>query len=190
MFSRKELLYLIFASLYAVITFMANLITVKLIALPFFPSVAIPCGLILFPFTFLIADLVVEIFGSPKARLMVYLGFSLCLLSQMILMIAIKLPPHPNGYENPEFFQNSFSAIFGLNGIALISSLIAYGLSQVLDIRLFEFLKELTKGKHLWLRNGVSTWVSQIIDTLVVNVLFLYCGLKLDLEICPPDQLV
>ncbi len=50
-------------------------------------------------------------------------------------------------------------------------------------MHLFGFLKELTKGRHLWLRSAVSTWVSQIIDTLVVNVLFLYCGLKLDLEI-------
>jgi queuosine precursor transporter len=181
--SRKELLYLILTCLYVMITFIANLITVKLIAVPLLPSLAIPSGLILIPFTFLITDLVAEIYGASKARLMVYLGFSLCLISQLILMLAIKIPPHPSGYDDPEFFQTAFSTVFGLSGIALVSSLIAYGLSQMLDIRLFSFLKEVTHGKHLWIRNGVSTWVSQIIDTLVVNVLFLYCGLKLELEL-------
>ncbi len=78
---------------------------------------AIPCGLILFPFTFLVADLVTQNSEGPKARLMIYLGLTLCILSQLILMIGIKLT-HPNGYEDPDFFQNSFSAIFGLNGIA------------------------------------------------------------------------
>lgn len=187
--NRREIFFLILATLYSVIVILSNLVTVKLISIPFFPSFLLPCGLLIYPFTFLISDLVTEIYGEQRARFMVYLGFAMVVISYLIIQLALKLPPHPewslaiNPYKHPDasLYQTAFESVFGMHGLALLSSMCVYAVSQLLDIRLFGFIKELTKNKHLWLRNAGSMLTSQIVDTLAVNILLLYCGLKLDL---------
>ncbi|GAB4226780.1 MAG: queuosine precursor transporter [Chlamydiales bacterium] len=189
--TRAEYVYLSLATLFSVIVIISNVITVKLISLPFFDDFAIPCGLITYPITFLIGDLITEIFGEKKAKRVVYMGFSMSLVAYTIIKIAMLVPAHPQwafienhyGYETSEQYQNAFASVFEINGIALVSSLLAYAASQLMDIRLFSFLGELTRRKHLWFRNSGSTLASQIIDTLIVNVLLLYCGLKLELDL-------
>lgn len=188
--ARKETLYLILVTLFSVIVIISNLITVKLISLPFCKQYLLPCGLITYPLTFLISDLVTEIYGQYKARFMVYMGFIMSICAHFIIQLAVRLPVHPDWiiaynpmhYAETNDYQTAFKAVFHPNGIALFSSMAAYVVSQILDIRLFAFLKELTKDRFLWLRNGGSTLVSQVIDTLVVNILFLYCGMKIPLE--------
>ena len=69
--------------------------------------------------------------------------------------------------------ENIFHIVFGLSGVAVFASMIAYLFAQFIDIRIFHFWKNLTKGKHLWLRNNASTIFSQFIDTF--SVLFLLC---------------
>ena len=67
-----------------------------------------------------------------------------------------------------------FSEVFGLTGVAVGASMLAYLLAQFIDIRVFHFWKRLTKGKHLWLRNNGSTFTSQLVDT--ATVLGLLCS--------------
>ncbi len=67
-----------------------------------------------------------------------------------------------------------FSKVFGATGIAVFASMMAYLLAQYVDIQLFHFWKKLTNGKHLWLRNNFSTFMSQFVDTFAV--LFLLCS--------------
>ena len=67
-----------------------------------------------------------------------------------------------------------FSSVFGLTGVAVGASMVAYLLAQYIDIRVFHFWKRLTKGKHLWLRNNASTFTSQLTDT--ASVLLLLCA--------------
>ena len=67
-----------------------------------------------------------------------------------------------------------FTTVFGATGIAVMASMAAYLLAQYIDIQLFHFWKNLTKGKHLWLRNNFSTFLSQFVDTF--SVLFLLCS--------------
>jgi len=187
---RKERLYLILATLFSVIVIVSNLVTVKLISIPF-SSFAIPCGLVTYPFTFLIGDLITEIYGQKKAKFVVYSGFGMAIITILIIKVALLLPAHPNwvsiqndyGFTHSSDYQNAFSAVFDINGIALLSSMLGYAAAQLMDIRLFTFISELTNKKHLWLRNSGSTLTSQVIDTLVVNVLLLYCGLKLELDL-------
>ena len=65
--------------------------------------------------------------------------------------------------------------MFGLSPIAVLASMLAYLFAQFIDIRLFHFWKRKTKGKHLWLRNNFSTWLSQFVDTFtVVGLLCLF----------------
>jgi uncharacterized integral membrane protein (TIGR00697 family) len=72
--------------------------------------------------------------------------------------------------------DNTFSNVFGLTGIAVGASMLAYLLAQFIDIRVFHFWKKLTKGKHLWLRNNASTFSSQLVDTATVLVLLCLAG--------------
>ena len=73
---------------------------------------------------------------------------------------------------NDEIFSN----VFGLTGIAVGASMLAYLLAQLIDIRVFHFWKKLTNGKHLWLRNNASTFSSQFVDTATVLVLLCLAG--------------
>lgn len=187
---KKENLFLILTSFFTVLVILSNLLAVKLVKVPFFEEIALPAGLLIFPITFLIADLVTEIFGSNKARMMVYLAFGLSLFASAILHLSVMIPPHPAwvsplnpfGFESSVEYQHAYRSVFGLTGITVLSSMAAYVLSQILDIHLFQFFKQLTGERHLWFRNIASTLTSQIIDTLVVNILLLYCGLKLELN--------
>lgn len=70
----------------------------------------------------------------------------------------------------------TFSNVFGLTGIAVGASMLAYLLAQFIDIRVFHFWKKLTNGKHLWLRNNASTFSSQLVDTATVLVLLCLAG--------------
>jgi uncharacterized integral membrane protein (TIGR00697 family) len=61
--------------------------------------------------------------------------------------------------------------------------MLAYLVAQLIDVRIFHYLKKITNGKKLWLRNNVSTMFSQLIDTIIVNSIFLYFGLNLSWDI-------
>lgn len=188
--TRREALYLVCVTLFTVIVILSNLITVKMVSLPWLTPYALPAGLLTYPLTFLLGDLVTEIYGGAKAKFMIYLGFGATLVAHGLVYFAIIVPPHPDWIAayNPHHYgdaatqQRAFESIFGLNGIAILSSLAAYGASQLLDINLFGFFKEITRSRHLWFRNAGSTLVSQLTDTLIVNILLLYCGLKLELS--------
>ena len=70
--------------------------------------------------------------------------------------------------------DNMFSTVFGSTAIAVFASMMAYLLAQFVDIHIYHFWKNLTKGKHLWLRNNFSTFLSQFVDT--ATVLLLLCS--------------
>ena len=69
--------------------------------------------------------------------------------------------------------QHAFVATFAAPGSLLLASMAAYLLAQLLDVRLYHFWRRLTSGRHMWLRNNGSTFVSQLVDTIVVNGIFL-----------------
>ena len=67
-----------------------------------------------------------------------------------------------------------YTTVFGSTAIAVMASMMAYLLAQFIDIQIYHFWKRITKGKHLWLRNNCSTFLSQFVDTF--TVLFLLCS--------------
>jgi uncharacterized integral membrane protein (TIGR00697 family) len=76
--------------------------------------------------------------------------------------------------------QKAFESVFTLPGVLIFGSMTAYLAAQLLDVRLFHFWKRVTRGRHLWLRNNASTMISQLVDTIIVNSIFLGVGLGLD----------
>ncbi len=124
----------------------------------------ISVGIIPYPLTFLITDIISEIYGQKKANLVVYAGLFATLFVFLIVILADVAPA--TDYSPVD--DAMFSKVFGYTGLALTASMVAYLLAQLVDIRLFHFWKRVTKGKMLWVRNNFSTIFSQLIDTSVV----------------------
>ncbi len=137
----------------------------KTIATPLGP---ISVGIIPFPVTFLLTDVVNDFYGRRGARFLTLVGFAMAVLAWVILQLGTMLTPHVSTY----FTQAEFAKIFGGSAQLFVASMIAYLLGQFLDIQVFQFWKALTESKHLWLRATGSTLLSQIIDTAVINVVF------------------
>ena len=132
-------------------------------------------GVLPYPVTFMCTDLISELYGEKKARDMVYVGV---LLNGWVIFLlwlggvlpgfepmdpSTGLPAVDEAGRLPVFFEIRDLA-FG----AVAASMLAYLVAQFCDVRLFHFWKNLTGGKHLWLRNNASTMVSQIVDTTAV----------------------
>jgi len=127
-------------------------------------------GLLAYPITFLVTDIISEIYGRTKANQVVTSGLVASLFMLMIVTISDFIPMAPWSPVD----SVTFHSVFGLSGAAVFSSMMAYLFAQFIDIRIFHFWKNLTNGKHLWLRNNLSTIFSQFIDTF--SVLFLLCS--------------
>ena len=121
-------------------------------------------GILPYPITFLITDLISEIYGKKRANQVVITGIFASFFSMGILLIANEVP----AIKNSPIDDETFNQVFALSPIAALASMIAYLLAQFVDIRIYHFWKNLTQGKMLWLRNNFSTFSSQLIDTLLV----------------------
>jgi len=165
-------IYLALAALFITSLVVSNLIFQKFFYYDFFDlyTFKISVGILPYPITFLITDLISEIYGKKKANQVVVVGIFASFFSMAIIYVANIVPAIDTSPINDEIFTK----VFGLSPIAVLASMIAYLIAQFIDIRIFHFWKDLTKGKHLWLRNNFSTFSSQFIDTL--TVLLLLCS--------------
>jgi len=186
-YSRYERVYLVLAASFVVVLVLTNIIGIKLFRAPFNPEFALTTGILTYPLTFLFTDLVSEIYGKKRADFMVVVGFFMSLMMLAIVQLAVFVDPHPywvpaDGafYASEGEYQTAFQSVFALNGILIFGSMLAYLCAQLVDNYLYHFWKNLTKGKHLWLRNNGSTWVSQLVDTAVVNSILFFIGFGMD----------
>lgn len=124
-------------------------------------------GILPYPITFLITDLISEIYGKKKANQVVTAGIFASFFSIVILLIAQAVPAIPASPVD----DTTFDKVFALSPLAVLASMLAYLFAQYIDIRIYHFWKNLTRGKMLWLRNNFSTFASQFIDTFTVIVL-------------------
>ena len=128
------------------------------------PLFEISVGVLPYPITFLITDLISEIFGKKKANQVVTAGIFASFFSMGIVLLADLAPAIPSSPVDDQLFNK----VFALSPIAVLASMIAYLCAQYVDIAIYHFWKRLTKGRMLWLRNNFSTFSSQIIDTFTV----------------------
>lgn len=165
-------IYLILGALFIASLVVSNLIFQKFFYFDFFGiyTFEISVGILPYPITFLITDIISEIYGKRKANAVVTAGIFASVFSLAIILVADAAPATVwSPIADPLFHQ-----VFGATGIAVLASMMAYLLAQYIDIQLFHFWKRLTNGKHLWLRNNFSTFLSQFADTFAV--LFLLCS--------------
>ncbi len=111
-----------------------------------------------------------DFYGRRGARFLTLVGFAMALLAYVVLQVSNRMPAHESTY----FTQEEFAKIFGGSSQLFVASMMAYLLGQFLDIQVFQFWKALTASKHLWLRATGSTLLSQILDTVVINIVFWY----------------
>lgn len=130
-------------------------------------------GILPYPLTFLITDLISEIYGKKAANRVVISGIFASFFSMGILLLADFVP----AIENSPVDDMTFKKVFSLSPLAVLASMIAYLIAQFIDIRIYHFWKKLTKGKLLWIRNNFSTFVSQFLDTFSVILLLSLFGI-------------
>ena len=133
----------------------------------------ISVGILPYPITFLITDLISEIYGKKRANDVVVTGIFASLFSLLIILVASHVPATSWSYVN----DSLFSKVFGNSAIAVFASMLTYLFAQFVDIQIYHFWKRLTKGKHLWLRNNFSTWFSQFVDTFTIVTLLCLFGI-------------
>jgi len=169
---RKESLLLILSGFFIASLVLTNLIAGRFFTLniPFLGiDWALSSGIIAYPVTFLITDIISEIYGEHRAKTLVYTGFFVSVFTVIIILISINLPI----WGKSPVDGDSYNRVFGLAPGIVFGSMIAYLSAQYVDVQLFEFWRKLTNGKHLWLRNNGSTIISQLIDTTMVVVIAL-----------------
>lgn len=161
--SQKLFVYL--TAIFVACLLLGDVIGGKTVATPLGP---ISVGIIPFPVTFLLTDVINDFYGRSGARFVTMVGFFMAVLAYAVLQLGTALPVDPSTY----FSQAEFEKIFGGSAKLFVASIIAYLLGQFLDINVFQFWKRLTQSRHLWLRATGSTLLSQIVDTVVINVVF------------------
>ena len=175
--SKRDLagkIYLVLAGLFITSLVVSNLIFQKFFYwYPFDQTVfgtrlfELSVGILPYPITFLITDLISEIYGKKKANEVVMVGIFASFFSMGILLISNYVP----AMATSPLDDATFDKVFSLSPLAVLASMLAYLFAQFVDIRIYHFWKNLTKGKMLWLRNNFSTFLSQLIDTSVVIAL-------------------
>lgn len=135
-------------------------------------------GILPYPITFLITDLISEIYGRKMANQIVTAGIFASFFSMGIILLAEVAPAIPASPIN----DATFTQVFALSPIAVLASMMAYLLAQYVDVAIYHFWKNLTNGKYLWLRNNFSTFLSQFLDTFtVVGLLCIFKVLPWDM---------
>ena len=138
----------------------------------------ISVGVLPYPITFLITDLISEVYGRKKANQIVTAGIFASFFSMGLVLVANAVP----AIESSPLDDKVFNRVFALSPIAVLASMLAYLFAQYIDIAIYHFWKKVTKGKHLWVRNNFSTFFSQFIDTFtVVGLLCIFEVLSWDL---------
>lgn len=153
---------------------LANLQGPKLtmIWLPFIGELQTSMGVILYSGIYFATDLLNEKYGKQDANLAVQLGFLTSII--IVVMISLSLMFLPS--TDPETRQFSldvhqaFTTLFNFTPRFVFGSLLAYYISQTFDVWMFQYIREKTGGRHLWIRNNVSTICSQAIDTFVYSL--------------------
>ncbi len=124
-------------------------------------------GVIWFPITFLLTDVINEFYGSKGARFVTWVGFWMALAAFLIIWCARKIP----AASFSPVSQAAFDNVLGNANTIFFASLVAYVAGQLVDIGIFQFAKRLTQSRHIWLRSTGSTLISQLIDTVLVTVI-------------------
>jgi uncharacterized PurR-regulated membrane protein YhhQ (DUF165 family) len=181
---RRERVFLVLAG-----TFLCAITLLNVIGITRFIQLgpmALAVGVLPYPLTFLCTDLICELYGKARANFLVSVGLGLNFFILAVLYLGNAVPAvpvetmppwqiiqlaAPVALPNGDIIENSiglYQLIYATTSGAVFASMLAYIAAQYCDVQLFHFLKRITKGKHLWIRNNFSTLLSQMVDSIMV----------------------
>ncbi len=167
-----DTVFMYLSSIFVVCLIITNIIGGKFFSLF---GAQISCSILTYPITFVVTDIVSEIYGEYRASLLVRNGFIISICITLLIWLSNILPVS----QFSPIGQKSFSQVFGVMPGMVFGSMIAYLCSQFIDIKLFEFFRKIAP-KQLWVRNNFSTMTSQLADTIIVTTISLYLWPKID----------
>lgn len=160
--TRKEFVYIILAGIFITNAIVAELIGGKLIQVgPYVMSI----GILPWPVVFITTDLINEYFGERGVKKLSLITAALIAYCFVLLYFALKIPA-AKGLSTVN--DEQFNAVFGQSMWIIVGSIVAFLVSQLIDITLFHFLKRKTGSRMLWLRSTGSTVISQFFDSFIV----------------------
>jgi len=151
------------ASLFVTTLIVSNIIAVKLLS---FWGFIIPAGVILFPITYIVVDILTEVYGYERARQVIWIGFLCNLIAVGAIWLAGILPSAPFWKT-----QAAYDSILGFAPRLLLASFIAYLFGEFLNSYILAKLKVMTKGRLLWVRTIGSTIAGQGVDSAIFIVI-------------------
>ncbi len=155
---------MLIAALFVTSLVVANVVTGKILMLDAgFFNFIVPGAFLLYAVTFLMTDLMNELYGKEEAQTLVKVGFIASLFAAVMIYLTQLLPAAPFALH----MQEAYETLLGMNIRFVAASMTAYYISQTWDVWFFNFLRKKTDGKHRWLRNNASTMTSQLLDTLI-----------------------
>ncbi|MFA6215543.1 MAG: queuosine precursor transporter [Patescibacteria group bacterium] len=137
----------------------------------FFDVIHVSVGILTVPIMFLVNDIISEVVGKTVAHKLINLALIVMLIVLVITVISVWLPADPT---RQYFSQDAYTNIFGVSLRMTIASIVAFILAQKHDVWAFNFWREKTKGKWLWLRNNASNFASEFIDSTVFMFIAFY----------------
>ncbi len=169
-----ERCYVLLAALFIGALVVTNLIANKFLTVDLgFKVFVLSAGALPYPLTFLVTDLLSEIYGKKRTNRVVWAGFLVSGFILFVLWLGAQFPAIPESRIDDATYNHVFQNAWRVVG----ASMTAYLFAQLIDVKLFHFWRDLTKGKHLWLRNNASTILSQLVDSVLV-VLVLFAGVQ------------
>jgi queuosine precursor transporter len=160
--------FVVVAGFFVTALVVSNIVAVKLVEMS---GRIFPAGLVIFPLSYLLGDVLTEVYGIRSARRVIWLGFACNLLALGAIQAAIHLPA-----LDPEF-QVQFEAVLGTTWRLFLASLAAYIVGELANAYVLAYMKGATRGRWLWTRTIGSTIVGEGLDSLIfVTIAFAGTG--------------
>jgi len=146
-------------SLFVTCLLISNIIASKLMQVG---GIVLPSAVILFPVTYILADVFTEVYGFKKTRMVIWIGFAANAFMSLVFLIVIALP-HPSFFAN----QAAYATVLGSTPRVLAASLAGYWAGEFSNSIVLSVLKKATQGRYLWTRTISSTIVGEGLDTIL-----------------------
>jgi hypothetical protein len=154
-----SLLFMLAGILFTTCLLLSNILAVKIITIG---KLAAPAGVLIFPLAYILNDVIAEVWGYRKARIIIWAGFAMNILAVIFFTTAIAIPP-------AQFWdkQEAFSTIIGTTPRIVFASLTAYLAGSFINAFIMSRMKVISKGKNFGIRAIVSTLGGESIDSLL-----------------------
>jgi hypothetical protein len=168
-------LFPVLTGIFVTCLIISNIIAIKPIAIgPLF----VPVAIIIFPISYLLGDILTEIYGYGRARQVIWIGFTCNAFSALVLYLSIKIPPASfwmiTGFPSSDKAQEAYTSIFSFTPRLLAASFAAYLVGEFLNAYIMAKIKILMRGQYLWIRTISSTVVGQLADSTIFTTSAFY----------------